>query len=100
MNQKQRSLANSRSEAQKIYYQRKEIKRLQQGIEELKTKLDIFILSNKAKQETIDNFRERIEKAVEYIEHNTFQDSDDSWIFTFYKGKEMLLDILNGRSDE
>lgn len=28
MNKKQRSLANSRSEAQRIYYQRKEIKRL------------------------------------------------------------------------
>ena len=40
------------------------------------------------------------DRAIEYIEHNTFQDSDGGWTFTFYKGKEILLDILNGRSDE
>jgi hypothetical protein len=37
-----------------------------------------------------------IEKAIEYVEHNTFQNSGGDWIFTFYEGKELLLDILRG----
>lgn len=51
-------------------------------------------------ENNIEDYKSKIEKAVEYIEHNTFQDSEGGWTFTFYKGKEILLDILNGRSDE
>ena len=72
------------------------ITNLQQLNEELIDKLDIFILSDKTKQETIDNFRKRIEKAVEYM-NNTF---DIRSIKDMYDIMNKLEDILNGRSDE
>ena len=40
MSKKDRSLANSRDEAKKIYYQRKEINRLQQENQQLKEQLE------------------------------------------------------------
>ena len=42
----------------------------QEQSEMLKDKLEIFMLSDKTKQETIDNFRNKIDKAIEYINEN------------------------------
>ena len=42
MNKKTRSLINTRYEAQKIYYQRKEIKRKDKEIEELNNKKEFY----------------------------------------------------------
>lgn len=69
------------------------INNLQEENENLKDYLDIFKLSNKTKQETIDDFRKRIDKAVEYINENSAFMNDDEWeVFN----KKELLNILNG----
>ena len=44
------------------------ITNLEQENEDLKDYLDIFKLSNKTKQETIDDFRKRVDKAIKYVE--------------------------------
>ena len=60
MNKRDRSIANMRSEAQKIYYQRQEIKRLQEENQELKER--IFAIKNQHKNyvEYLENFIERL----------------------------------------
>lgn len=60
MNKRDRSIANMRSEAQKIYYQRQEIKRLQEENQELKER--IFVIKNQHKNyvEYLENFIERL----------------------------------------
>lgn len=74
MSKKDRSLANSRAEAQRIYYQRREILRLQQ-------------------ENT--NLKQRIDKAIEYI------DKESSYYETYRgildnRNVNYLLEILKG----
>jgi len=78
----------------------KYITNLQEENERLKDYLDIFKLSNKTKQETIDDFRKRIDKAVEYIKSIIWEDKS---MRAKYKmvliNSEVLLNILNGGNE-
>ena len=89
MNKKTRSLINTRYEAQKIYYQRKEIKRKEKEIKELNNVKEFY------KRRSLD-YKSRCEKAIEYI------NVPEKW----YKNEEYtlinrtsLLNILQGSED-
>lgn len=71
MNKRDRSVANMRSEAQKIYHQRNEIKRLEK--------------ENKKQKEIID-------KAIKYVNNHIYQETFDGYMDSYELKK--LLDIL------
>lgn len=79
-NKKTRSLWGSRSEAQKIYYQRQEIKRLEKENEKLN---HYKLLYQKVK--------ERNDKAIEYIEH--FSKDSEIRIYGIPETKVFIGDI-------
>lgn len=90
MNKKTRSLINTRYEAQKIYYQRKEIKRKEKEIKELNNVKEFY------KRRSLD-YKQRIDKAIEYILNNMQYDDniDDNWVMI-----NDLLNILQNGSDK
>ena len=90
MNKKTRSLINTRYEAQKIYYQRKEIKRKEKEIKELNNVKEFY------KRRSLD-YKSRCEKAIEYIKDNCYDEGqliDDLW-----EEIPILLNILKGSED-
>lgn len=81
MNKKTRSLYGSREEAQRIYYQRQRIKTQQNIIDKL--------------QQENSQLKEKIEKAIEYIEKNKLNTNKISEMLC---GSEVmtLLEVLKG----
>ena len=67
------------------------ITNLQEENEDLKDYLDIFKLSNKTKQETIDDFRKRIDKANEIIDEVLFVG-----VKNYRSQLEIIQKVING----
>lgn len=66
-------------------------------VEELKDKLDIFMISNKTFLETINDLRKRIDKAENYLETCMINPEDLSLYENITKEECLkLLDILRG----
>lgn len=75
MSKKDRSLANSRDEAKKIYYQRKEINRLQQENQQLNQQLKEYKrLGYKHLQEKNNKLESELDEIREYIDNLPFKD--------------------------
>ena len=88
MNKLQRSLANSRSEAVRIYYQRKELKKKDKEIERL---------NNIIKQK--DNIINKLDKALDYLENKftqglNYSEWTDGYNECINKHKNNLQNIL------
>lgn len=81
MNKRDRSIANMRSEAKKIYYQRQEIKRNELKIKQL--------------QQELTDYKERNEKAIEYIKGFDIERLHEVCEHNLAETLEALLEILD-----
>ena len=89
MNKKTRSLINTRYEAQKIYYQRKEIKRKEKELEELNNVKEFY------KRRSLD-YKKRIDKAIEKL-NRKYHINEHEWNDEIIKE---IISILQGSDDK
>lgn len=99
MSKRDRSIANMRSEAQRIYYQRQEIKRLEKENKQLKDLIDTILNFSFFKEECPLNFgfenntnedkSQSIFYEDEWCENNCNDNYKDCWLKYFKKLQEL-----------
>lgn len=88
MSHRDRSIANMRCEAKRIYNQRRYINKLEK---------DLTNQNNKNRE-----LQQKIDKAIEYIETQIQEGRSDSnlWLMGCYDEDKKILEILKGGNDD